>query len=167
MKKIIIIVSLLFGAILLSTKSKADSDVFLNLGIGVGLPAPVFVAPPPVIYSAPTFASASLISEISPNTFLSFSIGVPAPVFVAPVPLVLVPPVFTYPSVVVESAPAIVYPAPVIFHSGPRHIKIHNNIHINSHGGPPGLYKHKYRGHSYGRPPGHHKFKVKPKHVHR
>lgn len=145
MKKIIIIVSLLFGAILLSTKSKADSDVFLNLGIGVGLPAPVFVAPPPVIYSAPTFASASVISEVSPNTFLSFSVGVPAPVFVAPVPLVLVPPV------VVESAPAIVYPAPVIFHSGPRHIKIHNNIHINSHGGPPGHYK----------------FKVKHKHGHK
>ena len=166
MKKTIAIVSLVLG-VLLSTKSKADSNVFLNLGIGLGLPAPVFVAPSPVVYYPPTFASASLISEVSPNTFLSFSVGVPAPVFVAAAPVVFAPPVFTYPSVVIESAPAIVYPAPVIFHSGPRHIKIHNNIHINSHGGPPGLYKHKYRGHSYGRPPGHHKFKVKPKHVHR
>ena len=162
MKKTIAIVSLVLGA-LLSTKSKADSNVFLNLGIGLGLPSPVFVAPSPVVYSPPTFASASLVSELSSNTFLSFSIGVPAPVFVAAAPVVFAPPVFTYPSVVIAPAPAIVYPAPVIIHSGPKHIRIHNH----PHGGPPGLYKHKYRGHSYGRPPGHHKFKVKHKHGHR
>lgn len=97
------LMALILAAFIFPTGSKADSDVFFNLGIGLGLPAPVFVAPPPVVYT-PAFASASLVSRISPNTFLSFSIGVPAPVFIAPSPVVLAPPVFTYPSVVVGPA---------------------------------------------------------------
>jgi hypothetical protein len=133
MKKLIIvltvIVSFLFPAI-----SKADANVFVNLGIGVGIPAPVFVVPSPVVYTVPTFASASLVSRISPNTFLSFSVGVPAPVFVAYAPVVVAPPVFTFPTsavivepapVFIHSAPVVVHPAPVIIKSGPQHIHVH------------------------------------------
>lgn len=138
--------ALILAAFIFSTGSKADSDVFFNLGIGLGLPAPVFVAPYPVVY-APAFASASLVSRISPNTFLSFSIGVPAPVFVVPSPVVLASPVFTYPS-------GVVHPAPLIIHEGPRHIHIHGH----PYGGPPGHFKHKVHYH------GHKGFKIKHKH---
>ncbi|MBF8303518.1 MAG: hypothetical protein HW396_1799, partial [Candidatus Dadabacteria bacterium] len=135
MKKLIM-VQIFLTAFLFSTVSKADTNLFLSLGLGVGIPAPVFVAPSPVIYYAyPTFASVSLVS-VSPNVFLSFGIGIPAPVFIAPTPVILAPPVFAFPSaVIVGPAPVVVYPAPVIIHSGPQHINVHKNVHIHSHGG--------------------------------
>ena len=168
MKRFPLILSLIVSSfILFPISTRADTNLFINLGIGAGIPAPVFIAPSPVVYSAPAFASASLVSRIGSNAFLSFNVGLPAPVFVAPAPVVLVPPVYTYPSVIIEPAPVFVHPAPVIIHSAPRHIHIHGH----PHGGPPGLLK-KYHGHPHGGPPGHFKqhhyghksFKVKHKH---
>ena len=128
MKKLII--TFVFMVVfVLPTTLKADTNLFVSLGVGVGIPAPVFVAPSPVIYYAyPTFASVSLVS-VSPNVFLSFGIGIPAPVFIAPAPVIVAPPVFAFPSAV------IVGPAPVIIHSGPQHINVYRNVHIHSHGG--------------------------------
>ena len=163
MKRFTLIVALIVSSfILFPITSKGDTNLFLNLGIGAGIPAPVFVDPLPVIYSAPTFASASLVSRIGSNTFLSFNIGVPAPVFVAPTPVVVAPPIFTYPSVIIEPAPVFVHPAPVIIHSAPKHIHIHGH----PHGGPPGLLK-KYHGHPHGGPPGHFKHHEKHHYKHK
>ena len=135
MKKLIITLVLMV-VFVIPTTLKADTNLFVSLGVGVGIPAPVFVAPSPVIYYAyPTFASVSLVS-VSPNVFLSFGIGIPAPVFIAPAPVIVAPPIFAFPSaVIVGPAPVVVYPGPVIIHSGPQHINVHRNIHIHNHGG--------------------------------
>ncbi len=132
MKKLISIFTLLISLVLLPITSNADTDLFLNLGVGLGVPAPVFAAPAPVYYAAPPFAQASLVSEISPNTFLSFAIGVPAPVLVAPAPVIVSPLYYSYPSTV------IIEPAPIIIDDGPHYYF----PRFHPHGGPPGHFKH-------------------------
>jgi hypothetical protein len=162
-KKLIASFIFLISLILFPIKSKADTDLFLNLGVGLGIPAPVFVAPSPFYYAVPSYAQASLVSEISPNTFLSFSIGVPAPVFVAPAPVIVSPLYYSYPYYSYPSA-VIIEPAPIFIY--PRY------YHFHPHGGPPGQLKRHvfydyprhqgYRIHS-----GHENFKVRNKHGHK
>lgn len=73
------LVAILLLVLLVPATSMARTDVFLNFGIGI--PAPVFVAPAPVV------------------------VALPPPVFVAPAPVVVYPP-----TVVVQPAPVIVGP---------------------------------------------------------
>ena len=162
MKKLIAIF-IIISFISLPIKSKADTDLFLNLGVGLGIPAPVFVAPSPVYYGVPSFAQASLVSEISPNTFLSFSIGVPAPVFVAPAPVIVSPLYYPYPYYSYPST-FIIEPAPIIIHPG--------HHHFHPLGGPPGQLKrhvfYNYPGYQgYRIHNGHKNFKVRDKHGHK
>jgi hypothetical protein len=90
MKKLFL-ASILFLVLLVPASSMARTDVFLNFGVGV--PAPVFIAPAPVV------------------------VAPPPPVFVAPAPIIVAPPPF----VVVQPAPVIV--GPPGWHKHHRHIK--------------------------------------------
>ncbi len=114
MRKLLITPTLVL-AFLVPITSKADPNLFLNFGIGIGVPAPVFIAPAPVVYPVPNFA------VISPDVFFSFGVGVPAPVFIAPAPIVYPVPSFAVisPSVFFSfgigiAAPVFVAPAPVL-----------------------------------------------------
>jgi hypothetical protein len=55
-------------AFLVPITSKADPNLFLNLGVGIGVPAPVFIAPAPVVYPVANFA------VISPSHLLVFNL---------------------------------------------------------------------------------------------
>jgi hypothetical protein len=158
MKKLTAIFIVSIYLTLIPIESKADTDLFLNLGVGLGIPAPIFVTPSPVVYAVPSFAQASFVSEISPNTFFSLSIGVPAPVFVAPAPVIVNPLFYSYPPAV------IIEPAPIFIHP--------HYYHFHPHGGPPGQFKRhafydyprhqRYRIHG-----GDENFKVRNKHEHK
>ncbi len=114
MRKVLITFILLLS-FLVPITSKADPNLFLNLGIGIGVPAPVFIAPAPVVYPVSNF------TVISPDAFFSFGVGVPAPVFIAPVPVVypvsnfavISPSVFFSFGIAIAS-PVFVAPAPVV-----------------------------------------------------
>jgi hypothetical protein len=90
MKKLIL-ASILFLALLVPASSMARTDVSVNFGVGI--PAPVFIAPSPVI------------------------VAPPPPVLVAPAPAIVVAP----PAVVVQPAPVFVVHS--VWHKHHRHIK--------------------------------------------
>lgn len=125
----LLITSILVLSFLLPITSKADPNLFLNLGIGIGVPAPVFIAPAPVVYPVPNFA------VISPSVFFSFGIGIASPVFVAPAPVVVAPSFVAFTESTVIADPPL-----VISHS--EHITADPSLHRNVqlHRGFPGHF---------------------------
>lgn len=89
--KRLFVASILFLVLLAPASSMARTDVSLNFGIGI--PAPVFIAPSPVV------------------------VAPPPPVVVAPAPVIVAPP----PPVVVQPAPVIV--GHHVWHKHHRHIR--------------------------------------------